>query len=226
MLGNWIGETTSRLVLANGDGGIVIRQGKKNTIGGPNPGEGNRITSDGPGVSVALRFGEPAKRTSILSNTFRIINPQARTAIGIDLGGDGVTANDFQDPDKGPNKLQNFPTLESARVIAAFAPDLEVKGILNSNQGSIVHDWRVNGDGSVGYAVSLTGTHERTNSERRLQLVTTGFLQEGALALTDGHGQRLDAEVQRSADREVTRITAAVTAQAHPTGVRQLFWRR
>jgi uncharacterized repeat protein (TIGR01451 family)/CSLREA domain-containing protein len=37
--------------------------------------------------------------------------------LGIDLGDDGVTANDGQgDPDTGPNTLQNFPVIDSAVV--------------------------------------------------------------------------------------------------------------
>jgi len=33
--------------------------------------------------------------------------------LGIDLGGDGVTANDRLDEDSGPNELQNFPEITS-----------------------------------------------------------------------------------------------------------------
>lgn len=38
--------------------------------------------------------------------------------LGIDLGGDGVTANDSSDSDSGPNNLQNFPLLGKAKSAA------------------------------------------------------------------------------------------------------------
>ena len=34
--------------------------------------------------------------------------------LGIDLGGDGITPNDTNDPDGGPNNLQNFPVITAA----------------------------------------------------------------------------------------------------------------
>ena len=48
--------------------------------------------------------------------------------LGIDLDGDGVTANDPLDPDTGANLLQNFPTLTSAVV----AGGVSVAGSISS----------------------------------------------------------------------------------------------
>src|SRR5206468_5435944 len=53
----------------------------------------------------------------------------ANAGLGIDLGGDGVTPNDFGDADPGPNDRQNFPGLDSA--LATSAGTL-VDGSLNS----------------------------------------------------------------------------------------------
>jgi hypothetical protein len=36
--------------------------------------------------------------------------------LGIDLGDDGVTANDFRDADTGPNLRQNYPTIEGVAL--------------------------------------------------------------------------------------------------------------
>ena len=41
------------------------------------------------------------------------------TGMGIDLGGDGVTGNDTGDADSGQNRLQNFPEIYSATVLAS-----------------------------------------------------------------------------------------------------------
>jgi hypothetical protein len=52
--------------------------------------------------------------------------------LGIDLNEDGVTPNDEDDHDVGPNELQNFPVLESARTKRSGT---RIKGELNSVPG-------------------------------------------------------------------------------------------
>jgi parallel beta-helix repeat protein len=49
--------------------------------------------------------------------------------IGIDLGGDGVTANDADDADAGPNALQNYPILSRVYLIDG---QIHVQGSLHS----------------------------------------------------------------------------------------------
>src|SRR5262249_5503249 len=52
----------------------------------------------------------------------------ANAGVGTDLGGDGVTPNDVDDFDTGPNNLQNFPFLTSA----TFGATTSVTGELTS----------------------------------------------------------------------------------------------
>ena len=49
--------------------------------------------------------------------------------LGIDLGGDGVTPNDTNDIDTGPNNLQNYPVLIS---ITTSGGNVNIVGTLNS----------------------------------------------------------------------------------------------
>jgi Zn-dependent metalloprotease len=69
---------------------------------------GNTIRRNGSG-SAPPRGGiviVNSTRIAILRNAI-----SDNTPLGIDLGGDGVTVNDYQDADTGPNNRQNFPTL-------------------------------------------------------------------------------------------------------------------
>jgi hypothetical protein len=54
----------------------------------------------------------------------------ANRELAIDLGSDGVTGNDSGDRDGGPNGLQNFPVLSSARRSGSTTT---IRGGINSN---------------------------------------------------------------------------------------------
>ncbi|HEY2251016.1 MAG TPA: right-handed parallel beta-helix repeat-containing protein, partial [Planctomycetaceae bacterium] len=104
--GNSIGaDATGTINLANGGHGILLDDNAQNfTIGGTAAGQANTIAfNHGNGVTVTgdNSFGDSIRGNAIYGNT----------SLGIDLGNDGVTQNDPNDADAGPNGLQNFPVL-------------------------------------------------------------------------------------------------------------------
>ncbi len=106
--GNYIGVTANGLgALGNGASGVNVYRGVNTDIGGTAPGQGNRIAHN---VADGIRVDEDD------SNGNRILSNEifANGGLGIDLGFNGVAANDFQDLDTGPNGLQNYPILSAA----------------------------------------------------------------------------------------------------------------
>ena len=101
--GNQIGlDPTGGASRANVGPGILINASGV-AVGGTAP---NAIAfNGGSGVVVASGTGNQIVNNSIRDNSL----------LGIDLGGDGVTLNDTNDADTGPNGFQNFPVLSNAR---------------------------------------------------------------------------------------------------------------
>jgi hypothetical protein len=127
--GNHIGVSASgQRAFGNGDSGIYIESwGDNNMIGGTAVGAGNVIAYNaGNGIRVVsghtLGVGNAILSNQIYSNT----------GLGIDLGGDGVTANDTGDTDAGVNDLQNFPDLLG---VATNGSQVNIQGTLNSTAG-------------------------------------------------------------------------------------------
>jgi hypothetical protein len=69
----------------------------------------NLIKFNDSGVIVMSGTGNQISQNAISLNR----------GLGIDLGGDGVTPNDPNDVDSGPNNLQNFPLITSASITQA-----------------------------------------------------------------------------------------------------------
>ncbi|MDB5320647.1 MAG: hypothetical protein JWN40_2278 [Phycisphaerales bacterium] len=118
---NFIGLAADGVsALGNAGDGIYI-DGSDNSIG--TPATGNSIAyNGGTGITVALSLLD-------VRNAIRGDNIYLNGRLGIDLGDDGVTMNDPQDPDVGPNNFQNFPVLTSVTLSGSTAT---ISGTLNS----------------------------------------------------------------------------------------------
>ena len=126
MQGNFIGtDVTGSVDLGNALSGVGIIDAPDNTIGGPQPGEGNVIVFNDFGVIVV---GTSLEDTTV-ANSIRGNAIYGNGTLGIDLGDDGVSANDDMDADIGPNNLQNFPVITSA---LATESSTRIVGSLNS----------------------------------------------------------------------------------------------
>jgi CSLREA domain-containing protein len=113
------GESTiSGLTIINFDGnGILLDVGDNNTI------EGNTIAYNG-GDGIRILYGSTG---NVISGN----DIHDNEGLGIDLGGDGPTPNDPDDPDTGANYVQNYPVLFRAFPTPS-GPGLAIDGYLNS----------------------------------------------------------------------------------------------
>ena len=139
--GNWIGtDVTETHRIGNIAAGMRIK-GRDIAIGGTGLGEGNVIAfNDGAGILVEYDFSNvvrnPIRGNSIYSNGERAQILQIPSTLGIDLlegSSYGLTINDLDDADLGPNGNQNFPIISSA---VSAGGDTTVHGRLNSTPSS------------------------------------------------------------------------------------------
>ena len=151
--GNYIGTNANGTgALGNSAHGVEIQFGMNNTVGAVFAGVGNLISNNGQ-AGVAVVFGgtgNSIRGNSIFSNG----------GLGIDLGNNGVTANDAGDGDSGPNDFQNFPVLTS---VTSAGGTTTISGSLNSAPSS-------------GYAIDLfssTTVDDSTYGEGQVLLGST-----------------------------------------------------
>ncbi|MEX0684236.1 MAG: CSLREA domain-containing protein [Dehalococcoidia bacterium] len=130
--GNFIGtDTTGTQDLGNWDYGVWLDgpSVSGNKIGGTAPGEGNVIAFNNPGV---LAESDTTGNAILGNSIFGSKSQSDQNALGINLGGDSVTANDEDDPDTGANNLQNYPVLTSAT-----SGSTRIQGTLNSTPATL-----------------------------------------------------------------------------------------
>jgi CSLREA domain-containing protein len=120
--GNAIGSNLARTAtIGNSGRGVRVNDTASSvTVGGTLAGQGNLIWGNFRGVEV----GGGGQTTRVMGNSI-----QGNATLGIDLGGAGVTPNDADDSDTGPNNLQNYPVLTAATTDGS---QLTISGTLTS----------------------------------------------------------------------------------------------
>ncbi len=128
---NYIGtDFTGTLDLGNLGHGIWLSNGDNNQIGGAEADQANLITFNGKdGVHISAGRANAIWRNAIHSNANLGIN-----LLGGDETAEGVTANDSDDSDTGPNDLQNHVTLDSVIV---DDDQLMIEGSFTGSAGNI-----------------------------------------------------------------------------------------
>jgi hypothetical protein len=105
--GNLIGtDITGAADIGNASAGIYIKSATGNILGGTGMGQGNRLAFNLAGVAILSGSMNPILSNSIFSND----------SLGIDLGENGLTANDDIDSDTGANDFQNHPLILDATL--------------------------------------------------------------------------------------------------------------
>lgn len=123
ILGNLIGIAADGMAPDPNREGVHVAAASGLQIGDLSAGAGNRISfQTAGGVVVSGGSG-----VAIRGNRF-----SGNGGLSIDLGSAGVTPNDVGDTDAGPNGLQNFPVITSARLTPA---GVRIVGTLNSIAG-------------------------------------------------------------------------------------------
>ena len=108
VLNNFIGtDSAGTAAIGNNASGVFVET-SNSSIGSLTGGGGNTIAFNGDvGVRVGAGTGNAIVNNRIFSNA----------SLGIDLAPLGVTPNDVDDADVGPNNLLNFPVISAARIV-------------------------------------------------------------------------------------------------------------
>ena len=170
VLGNKIGTDKDGVSdIGNDANGIFIQSvGTDNTIGGNSSADENIIAFNGAdGIEVnsfTTTVNNEIARNSIFSNN----------NLGIDLGENGVTANDADDNDSGANNLQNFPDITEASIDGSN--NLTVTYSVNSTTGNSAYPLTVRffkADSGNEEGQNYLGEHSYTSGNAQNSVMTT-----------------------------------------------------
>ena len=228
--GNYIGTRADGSgTLGNGLSGIYLQGGAfNNTIGGTAANEGNLIAGNGgDGVWVDATAGAG---NAILGNAI-----YSNTGLAIDLGANGVTANDTNDGDSGANDLLNFPVV--TKVVQNGA-NLDVTLVLDVPAGNYRIELYQNpagidstryGEGQVflgALSITSTGTGAQTftgtltsvtaTSITRISATATRDLGAATIGSTSEFGPRAGLVVSTTADTMDGTTTSVAALISNP----------
>ncbi|NNE30181.1 MAG: hypothetical protein HKN16_11125, partial [Saprospiraceae bacterium] len=128
--GNIVGSTADlNNPRGNNSHGIIIQGDASNNIIGSN-GDGSDDATEKNIILNNTNAGLAVLTTSGTSNAFLRNEFFENGGLAIDLNNDGVSTNDLGDGDTGPNNLQNYPVLTSAKM--DISPSITIDGTLNS----------------------------------------------------------------------------------------------
>jgi len=163
------GGNEGNIIASNGDDGINVAAASglviQNNFIGPhdsagNVGNGIRLRGTTSAIinkndiarnsRAGVLLDSGAANVTIIANVI-----DANGDLGIDLDGDGVTANDLGDADTGANGLQNFPVITSAVITAS---ETIVQGTLDSlpNSTFALHFYRSGAADPSGFGEGAT----------------------------------------------------------------------
>lgn len=222
VLGNVVGlDGTGIVARGNGGNGVrILTSASFNRIGGTASGEGNTLWFNaGDGVIVEGGTNNPVRGNSTFGNT----------GLGLDIGANGVTANDALDADTGANQLQNFPVLTTA---TNFASTLFVAGTINGRTGvlhsidfysSPTRDPTTNGEGQVFLGSTDVTTDASGNASFAVTLPrqTAGRFLAATATDTNGNTSEFSLAIPVSSSLPAQTFTVTTTANSGPGSFRQ-----
>jgi Ca2+-binding RTX toxin-like protein len=127
-MGNYIGLAADGITnRGNRQNGVLIQNGARDNIIGTD-GDGVDDPTEGNTIAFNSVAGVMVLHDASTGNSIRGNSIHSNDDLGIDLGPAGVTPNDENDIDAGPNQLLNFPVLRAVRANTQQAPTTRVVG--------------------------------------------------------------------------------------------------